>query len=159
MKLILCMIITLLISTSCTLVKTLALSRITVERGAIPPEFGNDSTFLICILKEEKRYNKYLIKHVKENYHGNYEFVTKVEFDFITYRDITKYRYIFDMNRRVWYSQMSNNYSRSFQYSITDLKEKIVYKCPVTSSFYSKLILAYMINLEKERLKKTRPKT
>lgn len=151
----------LLLTTSCGIfVKSLAKSQITVERKAIPPDFGKDNTVLLCIIKGKKSYDKYMKKHVINEYHGKYEFVLKKDLYDDKYDDTSKYRYLLDLNK-IEYSNYAysgrdewrTNYVTTAAYYILDREENLTYESPMTSSFFAKIIQAYMINLEKERLK------
>jgi hypothetical protein len=147
--------------TSCgALVKSKAISKIKTENEAIPPDFGKDETTLVCVITGKKSYDKYMEKHVLNEYHGKYEFVLRQELSSEKYKNTLKYRYVFDLNKLNYSSssynsslnKYENNTITTASYYIIDRKENITYKSPMTSSFFSKLIQAYMINLETVRL-------
>jgi len=139
--------------------KNLAMKRITIENGAIPPDFGEKNTVLMCIITGKKSYDRYIEKHVTNEYKGQYEFVLREDIYNEKYNDIDKYRYLFDLDvitKNVnTYSgtEAYTNQIRSASYFILDRKTNDTYQSPVTSSFFSKIIQAYMINLEATRLK------
>ena len=57
-------------------VKEEGLEKITIENGAIPPDFGKDPSTLICILIDTKNYNKNLRKISAAEYHGTCEYIS-----------------------------------------------------------------------------------
>ena len=137
----------------------MAIKNNTVESNAIPPNFGKDNTTLICVIIGKKKYDKKMKKHVENEYHGKYEFVLRENLNSDEFKDTSNYRYIFDIEK---IEKTSTFYvSGRFQtrnvivnsLGIFDRQAGIMYKSNVTSSFSSKIIQAYMINLEKERLK------
>ncbi|WP_027002418.1 hypothetical protein [Hugenholtzia roseola] len=156
-----CSVALLFLSTSCgQFVKLMAVSAIKIEKGAIPPNFGKDESTLICVITGKKSYDKHVKKQVSNEYHGKYEFVLRDQVNSDKYKDKSKYRYVFDLNTihksRATYNTTTTYYSditTTASYYILDRRTNIVYRSPVTSSFYSKLIQAYMINLEAVRLK------
>lgn len=149
-----------LLATSC-LTKKIAVSNITVERKAIPPDFGEDESTLICVISGKNSYDKYMKKHVTNEFHGKYEFVLEDDLNLEKYNDTITYRFVFD--RKIRKGQTSsfnydtNKYDSSPTYSnsyfITDRKKNKTYQCPIRAASFSKLIEAYMINLEEVRLK------
>jgi hypothetical protein len=105
-------------------------------------------------------------KHVLNEYHGKYEFVLSEELDSDKFKDTSKYKFVFDLDKitysrtyfeRVPQTNVVQSKSRDYttaSYYILDRQKDIRYYSPITSSFFAKLIQSYMINLEKERLKK-----
>ncbi|ANQ49385.2 hypothetical protein MY04_2011 [Flammeovirga sp. MY04] len=138
----------------------MAISKITTENKAIPADFGKDESTLICVITGKKSYDKYMKRYVSSEYHGKYEFVLRDEIYSDKYKDTSKYRYVFDLNKlnrttstyNPSLGRMESNTITTAAYFITDRKENITYNSPMTSSFFAKLIEAYMINLEAVRL-------
>lgn len=133
-------------------------SRVTKENGSIPPDFGKDSLTLICVIYGKNSYDRYMKKHVSNEYHGKYEFVLKDSINNFKYNDWKNYRYIFDTKiyetSATYYPDGSTQPgSMSGSYYILDRFYRKKYQSDVASSFFAKLIQAYMIILEKERLK------
>jgi hypothetical protein len=148
----------LFISSCGAIVKSVGLKQITVENNAIPPDFGKDESYLICVLSGKNSYDKYLKKHVINEYHGKYEFVLEENLYDKKYRDSSKYRFVF--NRNITSSSYGGSSAGGGQSSvptnsffIIDNKEHKTYESPMTSGMFAKVIQVYMINLEKERLK------
>jgi len=145
---------------SCISTSTIV-SSITVEKKAIPPDFGQDKSTLICVLWGKKSYDKCMKKHVKNNYKGKYEFVLRRDLVLKKYTDSNNYRYIFDHKLRTGESKSfnydTNSYSSSttfsFSFFILDKKEDKTYKSPLRTTRFSNTIEAYMINLEKVRIR------
>jgi hypothetical protein len=143
---------------SCFSVKNMAIAKITEENGAIPLEFGSDNSILICVITKSKSYSKYMKRHVVKEYHGKYEFVLREDLYDPKYKDTDLYRYVFDCET-LYKEEMRGPSAIAFgpestisaSYYLTDRKDNKVYKCPMTSSFYGKLIKAYMIKLEMQR--------
>lgn len=147
--------------TSCGLPsKAASAKRNTVENEAIPPGFGSKDDILICVLTGIRAYDKYMIKHVKAEYHGKYEFVLRTDLDSVKYLDTNMYRYVFDVDKsrsdNVFFDTSTNTYTgstTSSDYYILDRVTDIKYSSVVQSSFFARLIQGYMIALERERLK------
>lgn len=155
----------LLISLSLTLlscgaaVKGMALKNTTVEKNAIPSDFGkNNSTLLVGLSRKNAR-DKYLKKYFKENYHGPYVFVDSDKIDSELFKDTDSYRYIFDVDRRTDNKLKFNVFKKRFEpdgttwnkYYVKDRQTGKYYYGQVESGFFAKLIEAYTINLEKTR--------
>jgi hypothetical protein len=145
-KLILLSISFLLFFNSCgSIVKNIAIKKMTVENGAIPQEFGKDETILICVLKGRNSRDKYLKKNIKENYKGKYEFVLESELSSDKYKDTDLYRYLFDFRTEFITSHGYNNVTNKMQidhvptsiYYILDRKTKKYYESGVSSGFFS----------------------
>lgn len=162
-----CAIALLVLMTSCgewvsaMIDKSKALKVITIENEAIPPEFGQNNTTLLCMLNGNKGHDKGMIKNVPEKYHGKCEFVQKRELNSEKYEDVSKYRYYFYIDKEVKKSTSRNLSTGRYEthnivttsYFIIDRKEDIAYECPMKSNAYGKMIKAYMTNLEAVRLK------
>lgn len=155
---IMALVLTFSLSSCGQLVKSMAVKRATVSRGAIPPEFGKEKTVLLCMITGKNSYDKYMKKHVTAQYHGEYEFVLPKDLEAENYKDVSKYRYVFDRDKSS-YSRYTpqkasgqTTYTTS-SYFIFDRKTNKTYEFSMTSSFYAKIIQGYMIGLEKERLK------
>lgn len=139
----------------------MALKKTTIENNAIPPDFGKDESTLICILYGKNSIDKYVKKHVEKEYHGKYEFVNIKNIEAEKYNDTIKYRYTFD-GEKVTNTVSSYNSTTgkteerditTHSFFIMDNITGVTYRSPVTSDHFSRLIQAYMINLEKERMK------
>ena len=131
--------------------KSYALSKITVENGAIPPDFGKDETILLCIVYDRRSYDRYLKKHVTKRYHGKYEFVERGNVH-EKYANASKYRYKF-YHEKTYRNYPNHGTTGSYSFYIEDRLKNATYYCPISSSFFGKTIKAYMINLEKKRKK------
>ena len=146
----------------------MARKNLTVEKGAIPPEFGKEKTTILFI-KARGGYNGYLRRNVRKNYYGAYELVTRAEYENnAKYQDITTYRYVFDfdynrVNDRYIAPSMATMTNRSVpgnirpalyqvkKFSIYDRKTDSLYRSPMTSSYWSKLQKVYLRQLEAKR--------
>ncbi|MTI31418.1 hypothetical protein [Xanthovirga aplysinae] len=140
-----------LMSSCGLLVKSRAISTFTTENKAIPTDFGKEETILLCVVEGKRSYDKYLKKHVSNEYHGKYEFILRKDLDSDKFKDTSQYRYVFDYDRGSSFT--GGIAATNASYFIFDRKEDVKYISPLTSSFFSRLIQGYMINLEKERLK------
>ncbi len=66
---------------------------------AVPLEYGVDKdAVLVCVLQGRKSFDKYLRKHIREQYKGKKIFIESKKLDSELYSDIEKYRYVFDVN-------------------------------------------------------------
>lgn len=132
-------------------IRTTAINKITEENGAIPPEFGRDTTTVV-FLQYRRSYNKYLKRNVRKIYTGNYELVD--EKDFLQdekYKSIEKYRFVFDFEYKehVRYNSSKMRYQnyRTKLFFVLDRKTNEIYKSPIKASSWSKLQQGYLENL------------
>ncbi len=141
------------------LVKGMALKKTTVEKNAIPAEFGSANSTLLIALSGKNARDKYLKKYFKKNYHGEFIFVKNDKIDSEKYNDKDIYRYVFDVDRKTDLSPKYNGVNNRFEpngttwskYFIKDRKTDKNYYSKLQSSYFAKLIEAYTINLEKTR--------
>ncbi|WP_420570689.1 hypothetical protein [Kordia sp.] len=154
--LLLTLVTTSFLMNSCgVLVKAKARKSITEENGAIPPDLGKENTTMIFFLYH-RSYNRYLKKNAKKFYKDDYIFLTEEEFTKNeTYRDISKYRYIFKFDY-IHYTVPDFN-SPSFEkrrrvkkFYIVDRKTGITYKSKMTSGLWSKLQKVYFEKLSEK---------
>lgn len=152
----------LLILNSCgQIVKSAAKKWTSEEKGAIPPDFGKNNETLL-IVKEEgvKSYYKRTEKDLKNHYLGSFVIISQKEFqENEEYNDIEKYRYIYqysyksvtqtDLNKS---NQINNVNYHVRRFSILDRKDNKLYKCGMTSSYWSKIQISYIKNLNKKLL-------
>ena len=142
------------------IVKGTALKRFTVENKVIPADFGKKDEVLLCVLKGRDSRDKYMKKHISKYYKGQYEFVLQSDLSDAKYDDLSTYKYVFDYNALSSQGNYYNNASGSFEnrtipssrYYIYDREANQYYLSNLTSGFFSKLIQAYVIKLEKVRL-------
>ena len=143
------------------LIKKRAIKKITVENGSIPANFGKEDVTIMCVLRGAKMFDKYMKKHVSNEYHGKYEFIAKGEVDSEKFKDKSTYRYIFNYRETPYEITTVDPVSNvpkqvTFMASTYFIYDRITYKryeAPFTSRYSLKIIQGYMINLEKERLK------
>lgn len=137
----------------------------TTISDSIPLEIGIDNTVLVCILKDDKGYDRMIQSAFKKHYSGNVEFVLENNFYTDDYIDISIYRFIFDtqIETIVKYKQKLNDYGfyvdepynkTIYKFSLRDRKERKNYTIPNSSKFLKKKIYNYIDELEKQRLKK-----
>ena len=162
------LIFTLLTFNSCVaLVKSKASKYATVEKGAIPSDFGANNTAVLFVTSGKKSYDKYLKSNIRKVYRGDYELVSKEELKSSKYSDTDKYRYVFDF-KKVFYSYHSNNsviYGQSAntgmknatgqvrRFAITDRRDNKDYVMSMTSGYWSKLQRMYLKNMEEVRVR------
>ena len=132
----------------------------TVEKNAIPKDFGNDSnTILLCVLKDRKSYDKYLKNKVEKKYHGNTIFILEDDLqNNPKYQDVNKYRYVFDYKEgkprtvtTTMDGQMRQNTVHYKQFYIKDRKNNQVYLNGSEYSLFAKAMEVYFENLEQVR--------
>lgn len=140
---------------SCGISQKVALKRLTVEKGAMPSNFGKKGEVMLFILAERKSFDKYLKKHVIENYFGEYEFVTAKQLGQEKYRDRDTYRYYFDHRKitsDVYNSQTASMTTKiSTSCFIYDRRDDKRYEPDYKSGQFANLIKAYVRNLEMVR--------
>jgi hypothetical protein len=140
-----------------------AVSEIIRADENVPPGIGCDGTVLLCIVKGKKSYDKYMKKQVEKNYFGKYEFVLAENLKDEKYANTSVYRYIFAAHIDGKYNvdllsppgtlvqDRIGNATYSYSYSVLDRTDLRLYGNGVSSSFFSKLIKANAIRLEKSR--------
>jgi hypothetical protein len=136
----------------------------------IPPDFGKEKTTML-VVEEHKGYNNKIEKVLKDNYSGDYIFITREELD-TKYSDKDKYRYILDdevmisrpdkvtithttdLNTGFTRSESDNKPSASRSFHILDRKTNKIHDTGVSSGTSWKTILkAYLKKLDSERKK------
>ena len=146
------LVIILTLSSCGAMVKGIANNAITEEKGAIPPEFGNDNTTLVFITAH-KSYNKYLKKAVVEEYKGKYEYATAKQVENNEkYKDSTKYRYFFGYIYRDPFVSRPKNAAPVKSFRVYDMKEDKIFRSKVNSGMWSKLLKVYLKKLNEKRL-------
>jgi hypothetical protein len=131
-------------------------SKTSEKAGCIPPDVGIDSTIIIAVTHNRMSYDKYLIKNFNKVYNGKFIFVAEDTIESALqgiYQNKEKYRFVFDYgigNVYVWEDSHNEAFSTN-KYYIYDRKENKKYYSKITSSFFSKVMRAYIINLEKKR--------
>lgn len=137
--------------------KGVAKRNITVEKGAIPPDFGKSKHTLMAVKTGKNSYDKYLIKNF-EKYQGEYVIINPEDTESSAYADLEKYRYRFEflfeehglLNAPGPNASSSNNTATVRRFLIYDRLKDEVYASRITSSFYSKVMKAYIENLNAE---------
>tara|TARA_R110002050_G_scaffold299255_1_gene464323 strand:+ start:731 stop:1378 length:648 start_codon:yes stop_codon:yes gene_type:complete len=147
---------TLTLLTSCGAIsKSKANEYLTEEKGAIPPEFGQDNTTILFIT-HRRSYNKYLKKNVKKIYKGKYEFISEEELlSDSKYKDINEYRYIFNFDYTSYDYMSSNGYSKNGRvrkFYILDRRNNERFASKMTSSYWSKVQKVYLEKLNEKRM-------
>jgi hypothetical protein len=144
----------------------------TKDAGQIPPDFSKfKDTLLVISHSDDWGYNKYLRKNFQGSYTGNYKIIKPSE---IGDYSPDKYRYIFDHSLNyaskttTTYTPItggghvingsSNISSHTSTYASSDvffIKDRKINQDYVTksSSYYSKLMRAYIMALDEERQK------
>lgn len=153
------LVASILLNSCGAIVKSAALKKYTIENNEIPPDFGKEKNTLICVLKGRGSRDNYMKKHVKKRYKGDYEFVLESDLDNPKYSDMDNYRYLFDYNAGSVSAMGRNAATGTMQpvnlptssYYIKDRKQNVYFSNNFSSGFFSKLIEAYVINLEKAR--------
>jgi hypothetical protein len=138
--------------------KGVADKHITKENKAIPPDFGNDNSTLICVLKGRNSRDKYMKKHFNENYKGKVVFVLESDLTNEIYNDVDEYRYLLDYDAD---SMTTSGYSASGEFGTTnaprsnyymfDRKNKEYFYSNVKTGSFGKVILSYSQKLENLR--------
>lgn len=118
---------------------------ISVERKAIPPDFGKDAgEVTIFVLSGKKNYDKNLREIVAEHYKGPHVFATKTELK-VTYDDLAKYRFLFVASRD------DDEGARIYEFVIRDRKTEIFYTNRQTWFHLKKVLTFYIQQLELKR--------
>lgn len=128
-------------NTSC--VKIWAEKTITVSKGAIPPEFGKDSTVLLLIKNKPNRYNKHLVKIFSE-YLWKFELVDYKDLYSSKYSNKRIYRYYFN------YEYICPNPGELIYVKLFFIQDRIEgkrYDAHCHSSYTGRILKAYVNNL------------
>ncbi len=163
------LIIVFTLSSCGAIVKSKAKKYATVEKGAIPADFGENNTVVLFVTSGKRSYDTYLKSNIKKAYHGKYELVSKSELRADRYSNTAKYRYIFDYksvsyayhsDNAVIYGQsantgMNNATGQVRRFLITDRTDDKEYVMSMTSGFWSKIQRMYLRNMETVRIKNT----
>lgn len=137
-------------STSC--VRLVAEARITVAKGAIPPEFGKTKGTLLVVRSDASGYNAFLNRNFGA-YLGEYKFVNAADLAAGDHADVKRYPYAFDFELEQHAVTGSDGRMRDItvrRFYILDRATDKHYPAKITSSFYSKVMKAYITNLNKE---------
>lgn len=133
----------------------------TVANDMLPPDFGKEETTLLIVMKDRNSFDKYLKKHFKSNYNGEYEFVLPDELSKKPYTNHDKYLYAFRCEAvhetETRYSSRTNSHKtltiKKYLFYIVNMKEREPYKSNYKSSSFGKHIEAYSLALERKRIK------
>lgn len=144
------------------IIKGQVIKRTAAVEESIPPEFFDSDHTLICVLTGRNSRDKYMKKHIENEYTGNYVFVLREELEDPLYADTDTYRYLFDYEARQSSQMvtnprtgtMRNSFAGSSLYFIKDRKTQLVYTNRATSGYFSKLIQGYVIGIENRRKEK-----
>jgi hypothetical protein len=134
----------------------------TVEKNALPADFGADENcILICVLQDRNSRDYYMKKQITNEYHGKYEFVSESDLTSSKYNDKNIYKYLLDYHHSTVTQSTYNTTTHRTStltsgisnYYLLDRKENKEYNNKRSGSAFSKIIRAYAINLELVRLK------
>ena len=129
------------------IVKRKSVKKFTVENGVIPPEFGKTNSILLVVKSGRRSFDKTLTK-VFDDYKGNYLLVNREDLTNSKLSDIETYRFIFDTKTIIKTNMDATRSStRTYQFFMRDRIAGKKYDASHTSSFYGKLMKAYVINL------------
>lgn len=131
-------------------------SSIKEDDKQIPVGFGKEKTTLLVIRHNVKSYDKYLEKHFKNNYTGEYVIVTAREISGETYKDTEKYRYIFDEEIGTNSVRDAKGQNNSWGFSRFYLKDRVtkkIYKTTHGVGSFGPWMKNYIKKLEATRLK------
>jgi hypothetical protein len=158
---------TLFIFSSCGMIIK---SYIRKDAENVPPDLGKEKTTML-VLQEHKSYTKKIEKIVKDNYSGDYIFITREELK-TKYSDTEKYRYILDddititrrdvitithttdLNTGFTTTEAQNRSTAGRSFHILDRKKNMIHDTGVSSGTSWKTILkTYLKKLDGERKK------
>ena len=134
----------------------------------VPADFGKEKTTLL-VIEERKGYNKKVEKVIKDNYTGDYLFVTREELE-SKYADPVNYRYVLDDDisiSKMYVTTVTTDRSTGFQsrstapqssasrsFHVLDRKTNKIHDTGISSGTSWKTILkTYLQKLDNERKK------
>ncbi|WP_298892469.1 hypothetical protein [uncultured Psychroserpens sp.] len=147
-----------LLCMSCGLgINSAANKYLTVEQGAIPPEFGKDGTVLLLIEDADSNlwYKKYVNKRAKESYTGPYKIILYDELETMAYSDKEKYRYVFlsDNTADIQHLTKTGQSSSEWKYFLVyDRVTEKQYKSKTAPISWNKFMGAYFKKLDEKRM-------
>ncbi len=137
---------------SAAVAKRKAKKELTVDKRAIPADFGKNKSTMLVVKTGKKSYDKYLIKNFKE-YVGDYRIVTSEALDSAKYSDKKQFRYVFNFKFEAHSIMGHDGFTTTIdvrRFSIEDRFDGLLYQSPMTSSYFGKVMKAYIENLNLE---------
>lgn len=131
-------------------------SSIKEDDKQIPMGFGKENTTLLVIRHNEKSYDKYLEKHFKNHYTGEYVIISAGQIAGEAYKDTEKYRYIFDEEIGTNDVRDAKGKNNSWGFSRFYLKDRVtkkIYKTKHGVGSFGPWMKNYIRKLEITRLK------
>jgi hypothetical protein len=120
----------------------------------IPQDFGTTKTTVLVVNYGKKGVDKYLEKDFSKEYKGEYIIIESEELNSKAYKDITKYRYIFNLVEDFvpgkWAAGQRVAPETNYHIHFTDRSNFTVYKTLLSTNFFSKLIKAYIERLNEK---------
>lgn len=142
---------------SCGIVHRQILAEIDQDKSSIPPDIGKDDTYVLVVLAGRNSHDNYLRKPFRNRYLGKYEFISGNELNSGKYADSLLYRYVFLGNTSIGTASRMHGGGSTMvhhhSYWIKDRVTGITHNPHIYSSYFGAYIKAYVINLEKARLK------
>ncbi|HEX2901780.1 MAG TPA: hypothetical protein VHS96_18860 [Bacteroidia bacterium] len=132
-------------------IRLMAERRTTVQSGAIPAEFGQRPGTLL-VVKGKAGYNTYLHTNFAA-YEGKYALVDSVELKKPEYADLQAYPYCFNFDAETHQTTGSDGKPRELhvrRFYILDRATSKRYPAKMTHILYSKIMKAYIGNLNRE---------
>lgn len=131
-------------------------SSIKEDDKQIPMGFGKEKTTLLVIRHHVKSYDKYLEKHFKNHYTGEYVIISARELSGEAYKDTEKYRYFFDEEFGTNNVKDAKGMNNSWGFSRFYLKDRVTQKIYITThgvGSFGPWMKNYIKKLEVTRLK------
>ncbi|MCK8480936.1 hypothetical protein [Psychroserpens algicola] len=130
---------------------------LTVEQGAIPPEFGKDGTVLLLVEDADSNlwYKKYINKHAENKYTGPYKIIQYDELDASPYSNKEKYRYVFlsDNTSKIQHIDNTGVSSSEWKYFLVyDRLTEKQYKSKTAPVSWAKFMGVYFEKLDAKRI-------
>lgn len=134
-------------------------SSIKEDGKQIPINFGIED-ITILVVRKDSNYNKLLEQRFSENYLGSYVIINENELDNVMYKDVKKYRYVFDKTEATIISRSNNKITRNtyLSFCLQDRSTGKVYKTANIYTTTTALMEEYLISLEKVRRKNNKLK-
>jgi hypothetical protein len=149
-KFLLCIV--LLNSFSLSLAFAQRATKIPDDPKVIPQDFGSTKSTVLVVNYGKKGIDKYLEKDFSKEYKGEYVIIEKDELGSKTYKDVSIYRYVFELVDDYVPGRFTGNGDRqapvmNYHINFTDRSNFTVYKTLISSNFFSKLVKAYIERL------------
>lgn len=145
-------------------VRSLSKAHQTEAYGAIPAEFGGETSTVLFVLSGDRRFDRHLQRQVRRRYLGPHTFVTAADLERPPFSNVNQFRYVFSMVQkreiRQAYRPENARHRRpiieptavtTYRFFVEDRQHQRVYESPISSPSREVMLQGYLHNLEAKR--------